>query len=88
MCAGVLDRLSVLLMPETKNHLQMKASTALCTGLADVLDVALATAISSEGGIQEAAIAFLGSFCVHCTTNHLAMVLVPSHFNYLGNGYR
>jgi hypothetical protein len=86
MCAGALDRLSELIMADSKNYLQMKASTALCTGLADVLEVALTSAISSKGGaLDAAAIDFLGAFCMFCTTDLLTKVLVSSHFYWLGN---
>ena len=74
--AGAMDRLAELMMADPKKHEDMNASKALCTGLADTLEVVVSTAISGKGStLDAAAIAFLGAFCVHCTTDLLAMVI-------------
>lgn len=73
---GAMDRLAELMMADPKNHEQMNASKALCTGLSDVLEVVVSTAIASKGGaLDAAAIAFLGAFCMHCSADLLSMVV-------------
>lgn len=71
-----MDRLAELMKCDPKNHEQVNASRALCKGLADVLEVVVSTAISGTGGARDAAaISFLGSFCMYCTTDLLTMVV-------------
>jgi hypothetical protein len=73
-----MERLAELMVADPKSHEQMKASQALCTGLADILEVVLSKAVSNKAGaLAAAAIDFLGSFCRYCIPDLLTLVLPP-----------